>query len=223
MRFGVMKALLRFWILTLGYTTLPAGAVAAQAVPDSVVPTLNPGDALRIVVWNREELSGDFDIMADGRIAHPLLQDLVVLNRSFEEVRDDVFRYLARFQNQPQAVVTPLRRIAVGGAVTSPGVVALDPRKRLLDAIGLAGGPTDQARFDKVRLVRSGEETNVPLWGADAARQTLLSLDIRSGDRPRCRINCAGEEICAACPSTGHAGCGRNDKAAGAGYAASAS
>ena len=160
-----------------------ASARSAQSPPDSSSITLKPGDALRIVVWQRGELSGDFDITAEGRIAHPLLQELVVLGRDFEEVRREIFDYLGRLQNQPQAVVAPLRRIGIGGEVVSPGVVAIDPRKRLLDAISLAGGPTNQARFKNVRLIRGGDDERVPLWGTGAAEATLLSLKLQSGDQ----------------------------------------
>ena len=167
-------------VTAAGFATAPA---AAQGITDTETVTLEAGDALRIVVWGRDELSGEFEITSDGRVAHPLLQELEVLGRSFEQIRADVFLYLSRFQNQPQAVVTPLRRIAVGGAVTAPGVVSIDPRHRLLDAIGLAGGPTDETNFDKVRLVRGGEDETVQLWGSGAAEQTLLSLNLRSGDQ----------------------------------------
>ena len=166
--------------LCVGVTT---SSVSAQSPPDSSSIVLKPGDALRIVVWQREELSGDFDITAEGRIAHPLLQELMVLDRDFEEVRREIFDYVGRFQNQPQAIVAPLRRIGVGGEVASPGVVTIDPRKRLLDAISLAGGPTNAAKFERVRLVRGGEDETVRLWGTGAAEETLLSLNLQSGDQ----------------------------------------
>ena len=177
-----MQSSLFLLILVVG-AAVRNPAAAQQVLSDSLGVTLEAGDALRIVVWGRDELSGDFEITSDGRVAHPLLQELEVLGRSFEQVRADVFIYLSRFQNQPQAVVTPLRRISVGGAVTTPGVVAIDPRQRLLDAIGLAGGPTDETSFDKVRLVRGGEDETVQLWGSGAAEETLLSLNLRSGDQ----------------------------------------
>lgn len=178
-----MKPLCPFLVAIFLCVANTAKFVSAQSLPDSSSITLKPGDALRIVVWQRAELSGDFNITAEGRIAHPLLQELVVLGRDFEEVRREIFDYLGRLQNQPQAVIAPLRRIGIGGEVVSPGVVAIDPRKRLLDAISLAGGPTDQARFKNVRLIRGGDDERVSLWGTGAAEETLLSLKLQSGDQ----------------------------------------
>ena len=64
--------------------------------------------ALRIVVWNRPELSGEFEILINGRLAHPLLQNLRVVRRTFSEGEADVFEYVARFQNNQ--VIVPVRR-----------------------------------------------------------------------------------------------------------------
>ena len=71
------------------------GTAAGQQAP--AVFTLKPGDMVRVTVWRKPELSGDFRVLADGSIAHPLYQainvtgglvistpvDLTAIRRSF--------------------------------------------------------------------------------------------------------------------------------------------
>jgi protein involved in polysaccharide export with SLBB domain len=45
-------------------------------------------------------------------------------------------------------------RIAVMGAVRNPGTFGLRDNMKLIDAVALAGGPTDRAAIDKVTVVR---------------------------------------------------------------------
>ena len=165
--------------VSAGFGTLDAQE-ASSADPQI---RLARGDALRIAVWNRPELSGEFEILINGRLAHPLLQNLRVVGRTFSEVEADVFEYLSRFQNNPQALVTPLVRISVGGGVGQPGIVSIDPRAQLLELIGLAGGPASNAELDQVQLVRRGQVDRVSLWGPQVGMQTLVNLDVRSGDQ----------------------------------------
>jgi protein involved in polysaccharide export with SLBB domain len=67
--------------------------------------------------------------------------------------------------------------------VQRPGLYALEPAQTIFDAVSLAGGFRENARTDRVRLVRDGEVLEVN------ARRTIeeggddLALALRSGDR----------------------------------------
>ena len=80
--------------------------------------------------------------------------------------------------------VRPLTRIAVFGAVQSPGYFAVPSETTLDQLITLAGGPTDAARPDHIRLMR-GETVVLSCYEvarAIASGLTLDGLDTREGD-----------------------------------------
>lgn len=170
----------RGFTLALAFAGGLPGSLRAQAEGGDF--RFGRGDAVRIVAWEAPEMSGDFEIMSDGRIAHPLLQEIMVAGRRYPEVQVDIVEYMAQFQRTPLVVVTPLVRISVGGAINNPGLVSIDPRAKLIELIGMAGGPSDEARFDYVELVRQGEKTRRRLWDDGAAGQSLHALGLASGD-----------------------------------------
>jgi protein involved in polysaccharide export with SLBB domain len=64
--------------------------------------------------------------------------------------------------------------------VRLPSVYSLRPETSVAQAIALAGGPTLDARVDRVRLIRTGGEILVDLRQASAG---ATRTTIRSGDR----------------------------------------
>jgi competence protein ComEA len=68
-------------------------------------------------------------------------------------------------QSEPAELV-----VHVSGAVASPGVVRLPVGSRVDDALGAAGGPTDEAELSAVNLARplvDGEQIHVPVPGEE--------------------------------------------------------
>jgi len=63
------------------------------------------------------------------------------------------------------------RRVLVYGAVRSPGAYTVKTGARVLDALALAGGPTDQADLPALTLTRRSSET-----GSDQVIQKVLDL-----------------------------------------------
>ena len=140
------------------------------------------GDGLRVQVWQRPELSGDFSIRPDGRLDHPLLQEVAVAGRSFPDVQQDVLTFLRQFQQTPRAVITPLFQIFVGGSLLQPKTVFVDPRTRVFDLVALGGGPASARRLNRVEIRKSTGVQRFDLQEAIAARE-LQSLGVRSGDQ----------------------------------------
>lgn len=132
-----------------------AGAALAQspaAATDQV--TLAAGDSIRVVVWRKPEMSGDFIIGSDGTITHPLYQAVRVGGIPFTTARTNIRTFLARFEQDPQFVAEPLLRIAVSGEVGRPQVYALRPETSIGEAVAQAGGPRENANRDRVRVLR---------------------------------------------------------------------
>jgi protein involved in polysaccharide export with SLBB domain len=152
---------------------LPASA-------QTTVPELRPGDAVEIVVWRQPELSGEFAIAADSSILHPLYRQVKVVGVPFYEAEARVRTFLQRFEADPQFVMKPLLRVAVGGEVRQPSLYTFAPEVTLSQAVALAGGPTERGRLDRVRLVRDGRITVIDLTNPDEAR---ARGSVRSGDQ----------------------------------------
>lgn len=150
---------------------------AAQAQAGS--PTLQPGDVLRITVWENEAMSGEVTVGPDGALLHPLYRQLRVTGVPLTEVDARVRAFLERFVTNPQFVAEPMLRVAVGGEVRQPNLYSLSPGTTVAQAIVLAGGPTERGRLDRVRLVRGGAESLLDLTdpAAPMAATTVLSGD----------------------------------------------
>lgn len=88
--------------------------------------------------------------------------------------------------NEALTEVQGLIMVHVCGAVSDPGVVALEPGARAVDAISLAGGMTAQADADYINLaavLQDGEQLYVPtyeetyLWEAAESRAQLININ----------------------------------------------
>lgn len=168
-----MRKLLYIPALLCALWYAPAAAAQSEGAP-----TLLPGDSVRVTVWNRPELSGSFQVAADGTIRHPLYSAVVVAGVPVAEAQTRVAGVVARYQANPQVVMEALLRVSVGGEVRRPGLYALPAETTLSQAVALAGGITETGRTTRARLLRGGRETRLDL----SAPETALT-PIRSGDQ----------------------------------------
>jgi protein involved in polysaccharide export with SLBB domain len=150
------------------------------AFPASSAPVLIPGDVVKVTVWGRAELGGDLTINDEGRLNHPILQEVVVAGVPLPVARQRLRTLLERFESNPQFVMQPLVRVAVGGEVRQPSLYLLPTETALYQVIATAGGPSERGRLDRVRLVRDGSSRVMDLSRADSPEALV---PIRSGDR----------------------------------------
>ncbi len=164
--------------LSLGAQSSTPAADLAAANPVPVI--LVPGDAMRVVVWRNPELSGEFMIAADGTLRHPLLREVQVAGVPMEEVERRIRSYLQRLESNPHFVLEPLFRVTVSGEVRSPSIYSFPPEVTIAQAVVQAGGATELARINRVRLRRNGQEHVVDLTYPDLAQ---AQMPVRSGDQ----------------------------------------
>jgi polysaccharide export outer membrane protein len=176
-----MKALLLGLVLLIG-PSLVGSADAQSAAPPAAGSgsTLNPGDLVRITVWRKPELSGDFVIAGDGTVSHPLYRGVRVTGIPLQAVEARLRDFLGTLEENPQFVVEPLLRVAVGGEVRQPNLYNLRPETSLAQAVAIAGGTTERGRRDRLRLVRDDREVVVDLRRPDQSGAGML---VRSGDQ----------------------------------------
>jgi len=152
----------------------------AQSTDSAATAVLRPGDLIRITVWRQPELSGDFRILEDGTIGHPLYQAIAATSTPLPEVRERIRSFLTRLINDPQVVVEPLLSVAVGGEVRTPGLFTLPLGTTVSQAIAQAGGGGDEGSLRKVRLIRDNKREMLDLTDPRANRG---SMPVRSGDQ----------------------------------------
>jgi polysaccharide biosynthesis/export protein len=149
------------WILrscvllaTTAIVSIPASAQTPSPVSVAEQVSLSPGDSVRVVVWRKPEMSGDFIVGPDGTITHPLYRTVRVGGIPFSTAEVNVRNFLARFEQDPQFVLEPLVRIAVSGEVGRPQVFAVRPQTSIAEAVAQAGGPNQFGNRGKVRVLR---------------------------------------------------------------------
>lgn len=127
---------------------------------------LQPGDTISLRVFREPELSGDFRLNAEGIIRHPLLgavalRDLPV--SAAEQLIED--KLAADYLVNPRLILSVAEQsgmqVLLMGEVRRPGPLSIPHGETLtlLEAIARAGGFTDMASPNRVRVVRtSGPE-----------------------------------------------------------------
>jgi protein involved in polysaccharide export with SLBB domain len=175
-----MNFLLRILLVAGVFSLAPLSSAHAQETEPAAVQGLNPGDVIRIVVWRREEFSGEFPISASGTIVHPLYRELQVTGVPLATVEERLRAFLTRYETNPQFVIQPLLRVIVGGEVRTPNILSVPPGTTLTQAIALAGGISERGNIRDVRVYRGGSEVKIDL----SQPETNAGLiQIRSGDQ----------------------------------------
>jgi polysaccharide export outer membrane protein len=167
-------------------TLAAQGRGDAAPAPDAVgaaVTThqtgLLPGDVLRLRIWREPDLSGEFPVDERGVATLPRLGEVRVTGLTPDSLRAQLVHDYARYLNNPSVEVTPLRRVAVIGAVRQPGLYPVDPTMRVSEVLALAGGAAADGKQDRVELRRGGERVEADLALVSTVGQSL----IRSGDQ----------------------------------------
>lgn len=171
-----------------------AGCGTAFKIPDDARPVtelparpegsavLGPGDVMDIVYFGREELSGQFPIDDSGEIQYPLAGKVPVEGLTGDEAASLLKERMTPFFNNPEISVIPLIRVNVLGAVVRPGIYPLNPTYNIFDAVGSAGGPSREADFEEILLVRGGDYYVIDTRETLQLGRSLSQIGIQSGD-----------------------------------------
>ena len=149
-------------VIVGGCSSLPP-APALAASPDYKY-VIGPGDTVSIVVWRNPELSMVVPVRPDGRIAAPLVEDLLALGKDATTLARDIEKALSTVIREPvvTVVVTTFvgpysEQIRVVGEATRPQVLSYRQKMTLLDVMIAVGGITDFADGNGASLLRTGD------------------------------------------------------------------
>jgi protein involved in polysaccharide export with SLBB domain len=165
-------------VAVLATLTVPR-TVCGQAA-DTTVAVLRPGDVVKISVWRKPELSGEFTVASNGAIADPFYSEVTVVGVPLATVTDRVRQYVSRIEASPRVWVEPRFRVSLGGEVRTPNLYSLSPETTIAQAVALAGGPTERGRLDRVVLLRNGRTELLDLTDPGDQR---AAISVRSGDQ----------------------------------------
>lgn len=179
-----MPTMIRFGPLVLLAAlllSLPAQAQpgAASGVVDPSALTLQPGDAVRVQIWQEQDLTGEFLVDSDGTVVLPLLGEKQVTGIPVRDLRRQLIEDYRVHLRNPSINITPLRRLHVLGEVQRPGLYAVDPTTNLAGAIALAGGATPGGSLSRITILRDG----VQITQRVGPGVTVTSAGVRSGDQ----------------------------------------
>ena len=153
---------------------------SAPTVNDPASLTLNPGDVLRIEVWQQKEYSCECPISADGSITHPLYRELKVTGIPLSEVESRLRVFLSKYLSAPTFDLQPLLRVVVAGEVRQPSIYTVPPGTTVAQVIFRAGGPSDRGRLEDIRLVRDVSSQKLDLTRPELA---AARMEVHSGDQ----------------------------------------
>ncbi len=123
------------------------------------------GDQLRIDVWKNPELSVNEPVRPDGKIAVPLVGDLVAAGKTPKQLAGDITKMLGSYVKNPNVTVilTDLKgqeflsRIRVTGAVENNMSISYHQGMTVLDAVLEAGSVDLYADANDTKLYRRTE------------------------------------------------------------------
>lgn len=162
-----------------------AAAGAPLPVPDSTgneqrgSMRIQPLDILDVSVFNVDELSGRYQVDHIGQIKMPLIGAVsaqgytsIELSVELEEKLEE--KYLQDPDVSVIIVETTDVQLTVEGSVNDPGMYPVRGKMTLLQAVALAGGPSDGANPERVVIFRQVEgERRAGLYDLTAIREGL--------------------------------------------------
>ena len=127
------------------------------------------GDVLVVNVWREDSASGEVMVRPDGKVTPKMLDDIMALGLTTDELKKLVEEGLKKFfaEGVPpvQVVVKAInsRKVFVTGNVGKPGVYMLSAPTTVLQMIATAGGLLEYAKAKDIRIMRTETGKTVSL------------------------------------------------------------
>jgi len=160
---------------------------------------VGPGDVLSIIVYDYPELTNPTGaensaaesgkvVRANGTIFYPFLGRIKVAGKTTDDIRVQLTRGLSEYLKDPQVDVFVAefnsKKMYVTGAVGSPGALPItNVPLTIVDAISAAGGPSEDAYWHGLTLIRDGEEQQLSLFALLSEGDQTQNRLLRDGDQ----------------------------------------
>jgi polysaccharide export outer membrane protein len=168
-----------------GAPPLPPAVASVPAGASS----LGPGDVIEVRVYREAEISGVYQIGAEGDVVFPLCQRVVVTGLTPNAAAERFRACLADgFMRDPQVTVLVReynsKKIFVFGEVQKPGTFVFQDGMSVVQAVTLAGGFTKTASQNSTSVTRrvDGQEVKVKVNVQDIALGKAPNFTLLPGD-----------------------------------------
>jgi polysaccharide biosynthesis/export protein len=170
--------------------TLPPAPSTVESADYSYV--IGAGDSLQIIVWRNPELSQSVPVRPDGKVAAPLVDELVAQGKTPPQLARDIEKKLSTYVRDP--VVTVIvssfvgpysEQIRVVGEAAKPQFLPYKQKMTLLDVMIAVGGLTDFADGNSAIIQRSSDANKqyaVRLKDLIRRGDTSANVEMRPGD-----------------------------------------
>ncbi|MFY7863773.1 XrtA/PEP-CTERM system exopolysaccharide export protein [Roseateles sp.] len=150
------------------------------------------GDNINIIVWRNPELSMAVPVRPDGKIATPLIDELVAQGKNPIELAREIEKQLGKYVRDPvvTVIVTGFvgpysEQIRVIGEAAKPQALPYKQKMSLLDVMITVGGLTDFASGNEATILRSsegGKQYSVRLKDLIKRGDVSANVEMRPGD-----------------------------------------
>ena len=158
--------LLGLVLLAVALSVAAVAGASAQSAADSrdLVYKLGTGDRVRVIVFNEEDLSGEFEVDSTGSVALPLIGNTSARGltlREFETAIADALRDGYLKAPRVNVEVLNFRPFYIIGEVENGGEYDFVPEMTVLNAVALAGGYTYRADDRRVYVTKAGTNAEI--------------------------------------------------------------
>lgn len=192
----------------VGLTALPAAhaqppsppATPSSSATDAATYRINAGDQIEIYVWGDERLQRALTVLPDGSFAFPLVGTVQAQGRTPPDIEAEISKRLAeQYKGEAPQVTVSVKvpsgnQISVIGKVRAPGTFSSSRNINVLDALTLAGGPTEFADVGNVVILRheNGKTTSFRVHLSSILKGKPSSHDLSANGIPELR---AGDTV----------------------------
>lgn len=165
---------------------LMVGGLIWSLSATSATYTINPGDLVRIDVWNEDSLSREVLVRPDGIISLPMAGEIETSESTPDQVADRIAEALSTYMKDKPRVVVSLanvngNKIYVIGKVVRPGEYIVTSDTDVMQALALAGGLNAFAAENDIRVLRrqpDGKQISIPFRYAKVKAGETLETNI---------------------------------------------
>lgn len=152
----------KFRQLTFSMMLFAACVISSPAVAQAQMNAyrINPGDEVEVLVWGDERLQRVVRVLPDGTFAFPLVGQVVAAGKlpgDLEKVISAGLR--TQYRGEVPSVTVSVKspsgfQFSVIGKVKSPGAFTPGRYVNALEALSIAGGPSEFAQTGNIRIIR---------------------------------------------------------------------
>lgn len=139
------------------------------------------GDVVSLQVQGEDVLTDTFVVSPQRTVSLPQIGAISLHGVLRSELTEHIQNDLARMVRDPRVTAVPMVRLAVLGAVNSPGFYIVPAGTPLAELLMTAGGPMATADTRGLRIERQGNLLLAP--GPEDQRLTVGQMNLRSGDQ----------------------------------------